>query len=445
MNQHRVSAPLLLHAGVLFVALGCLAGSASAADRFVSPGGRDGANDCLSSSAPCATLGQALSTAATGDTIKLAKGRYRENLSILSSINLTLSGGWTSDFGSRDPAAHTTVLDGRHVAAILDIEAGVGETIDLTLDGLTLTRGSGSGGAIYVQSAGVLKLAVTDCVLKGNTGGNGAAVYADAGGTSPMELLFTRSAVVKNRSGLGGGIRLLASSANLKVESCTIADNRGGIGGGLMVEGVGTDPINVTIVDSTVTRNRPPARSAGSGGGIWLGGDSAMTVAITNSFVTRNKSGDGGGIYAEGSLHLDITNCTVSSNRAFFPSVTEGFGGGMVLSGAVTASLKNTILWGNRALHAEDLLFMFPAGSGPAVDADHDDIHDRVTAGGTFNDLGGNIDANPRLTATAQARLNPSSPAIDAGSCAGAPPTDFEGDSRPSGAGCDMGADEFVP
>jgi hypothetical protein len=37
------------------------------------------------------------------------------------------------------------------------------------------------------------------------------------------------------------------------------------------------------------------------------------------------------------------------------------------------------------------------------------------------------------------------SPVIDAGTCAGAPATDIDGDPRPSGAGCDMGADEVVP
>jgi hypothetical protein len=37
------------------------------------------------------------------------------------------------------------------------------------------------------------------------------------------------------------------------------------------------------------------------------------------------------------------------------------------------------------------------------------------------------------------------SPAIDTGTCTGAPSPDFEGDPRPTGSGCDMGADEFVP
>ena len=41
--------------------------------------------------------------------------------------------------------------------------------------------------------------------------------------------------------------------------------------------------------------------------------------------------------------------------------------------------------------------------------------------------------------------LASSSPLLDTGTCTGAPSTDLERDPRPSGAGCDVGADEFVP
>jgi hypothetical protein len=41
--------------------------------------------------------------------------------------------------------------------------------------------------------------------------------------------------------------------------------------------------------------------------------------------------------------------------------------------------------------------------------------------------------------------LAPSSPCIDAGTCDGAPPLDLDGNVRPTGVGCDMGAYEYVP
>jgi hypothetical protein len=53
------------------------------------------------------------------------------------------------------------------------------------------------------------------------------------------------------------------------------------------------------------------------------------------------------------------------------------------------------------------------------------------------------ISADPRFARGIH--LGAASPCIDTGTCMGAPTTDFEGDPRPTGAGCDMGADEFVP
>jgi len=49
-------------------------GHAQAADRFVSTAGSDTANDCLSSVSPCRTVGEGLTQAASGDTVKVAGG-----------------------------------------------------------------------------------------------------------------------------------------------------------------------------------------------------------------------------------------------------------------------------------------------------------------------------------------------------------------------------------
>ena len=76
----------------------------------------------------------------------------------------------------------------------------------------------------------------------------------------------------------------------------------------------------------------------------------------------------------------------------------------------------------------------------------YSDIGDRYVYGGTVEDGGGNIHADPAFVRPGgDLHLDATSPAIDAGTCAGAPATDFEGDPRPSGRGCDIGADEFVP
>ena len=79
-----------------------------------------------------------------------------------------------------------------------------------------------------------------------------------------------------------------------------------------------------------------------------------------------------------------------------------------------------------------------------SVAAEHDDIGVHVEPSGTFNDQGGNLAVDPKLHG-GTVDLTAASPLIDAGTCTGVPATDIEGDPRPSGGGCDIGADEFVP
>ena len=56
-----------------------------------------------------------------------------------------------------------------------------------------------------------------------------------------------------------------------------------------------------------------------------------------------------------------------------------------------------------------------------------------------------NIDADPLTVSSRDFHLTAASPCIDTGTCTGAPAVDVDGDPRPSGSGCDMGADEFAP
>ena len=145
-------------------------------------------------------------------------------------------------------------------------------------------------------------------------------------------------------------------------------------------------------------------------------------------------------------LGLSLVNTTVSGNRARL------VGGGMYITGKINfdgdnadVDVVNTILWGNRAPVAADL-FVEPTVDNTTVNADHSDIGESEMPVGSFNDLGGNIDADPLLVQPRRdAHLRPGSPAIDAGTCTGAPADDFDGDTRPNGLECDIGADEFVP
>ncbi len=86
-----------LFVGLIIVTVAPVA--AGAADRFVSMGGHDTGNGCLTATSPCATVSYATSQAASGDTIKVAGAhRYRESLSVTTSQILTFLGGSDATF-----------------------------------------------------------------------------------------------------------------------------------------------------------------------------------------------------------------------------------------------------------------------------------------------------------------------------------------------------------
>lgn len=437
----------------------CAAQPLVAADRFVSTGGSDATNDCLAAASPCRTLGHALAQAASGDAVKLAVGRYEESTALVdSTTTLTLSGGWSADFATRDPVRAPSMLQGTGAeVGSLDLQAGAGDVIDVTLDGLVFTRNRGFYGAVRVWTLvdGAAHLSVVGSTITGNLAGQfgaynygatgGLSVYAS--GTSTVDLELTDSLISKN-TGESGPIRLSAADAStvqVLLSRCVVERNRAFAGAGLNAVSTG-GTLTVVLVDSALRRNKAnlPALSPGRGGGLFATGGPTL-VTLTNSIVSRNRANKGGGIVANGSARVELLNATVAHNIAPGRDTANDFGvgGGMHVDSDATVRLTNAILWKNKAYSARDL-FMGNFGTLLVVDADHSDVGDRVILGGTFNDLGGNIDADPRTAGTDE-RLLAGSPAIDTGTCTGAPATDFEGDPRPTGAGCDMGADEFVP
>ncbi len=56
----------------------------------------------------------------------------------------------------------------------------------------------------------------------------------------------------------------------------------------------------------------------------------------------------------------------------------------------------------------------------------------------------GNINADPLFVGSGDYHIQAGSPCIDTGSATGAPSDDIDGDSRPQGAGYDMGSDEAL-
>ena len=106
-----------------------------------------------------------------------------------------------------------------------------------------------------------------------------------------------------------------------------------------------------------------------------------------------------------------------------------GRGGGLYCSGA-SPTVQNSILWSNRLPEIE-------TEGETDLSITYSDIK-----GGWPGE--GNIDENPLFIGLYDYHLRPESPCVDAGTDGGVY-RDIDGQTRPSGSGFDMGADEIRP
>lgn len=93
---------------------------------YVSPQGSD-SNACLAPHMPCATIPGALGKASSGDTIRIAAGKYVGNGTevVLIGKDVHLSGGWDVGFTHQ---AGTSSIDGQRVRPGIRTTFGVNVT-----------------------------------------------------------------------------------------------------------------------------------------------------------------------------------------------------------------------------------------------------------------------------------------------------------------------------
>ena len=394
--------------------VGIASGAAFATDRYVARHGRDrvagGApNGCADVATPCKSLDRALIVAESGDVINVAGGKHRSRILVDSSTDLTFLGGWDPTFTTRDPTVYPTLFRARSRRTpfgadrrAFTIVASDGDAIAITIDGLTLMNG---------RAKRIID--TFDTFAIGQDGGGGLAALAGSEGSIVLDV--RRSTISFNRSALvaGGGVFIGASGGNSSVvatfDRVVLSGNEADYAGALELLSCGGLSCNAALT-------------------------------MTNCVVIGNEAEGSAAIHALGTgVNLDLVNTTITANHGHTEPDEYPEGAIVVGTGAV-ANLTNTILWGNdlspAALGADLTL-------GPAtVNVDHSDVGSVDPGVGVVNDLGDNLDVDPGLVGFA---LTPGSPLVDVGTCVGAPPLDIDGDPRPSGAGCDIGADESVP
>ena len=274
--------------------------SATTNTLYVSSTGSD-AGSCTSISSPCATISYALGVASSGDTIYVS-GTIADIVSVDASLTIAQ---W--------PGGSPAVVDGTGNNVVITI----GSAVDVTIDQLTVTGGSGVNNGGGIDNAG--NLTVDDSVISGNTA-NGD--FGDGGE--------------------GGGID---NTGTLSVDDTTISDNSvSGIGdaGGGAGGGISNYDGTASIDDSTISGNSANSGvsyQGGYGGGIFSEGGA---LSIGNSTISGNSAqneGYGGGIFST-SEELSIDDSTISGNSVG----TAGQGAGLFTVGFGSATLAGNIL-----------------------------------------------------------------------------------------------------
>lgn len=272
----------------------------------------------------------------------------------------------------------------------------------VVLEGLTITRGLAPGSSAFAEGFGGAILNRGNLTVKNSTIRDSAAELAGGGvATVPgSTLALTNVTVAGNTSQRDGG-GLLVFGADVSIVNGTVSGNAAiGGGGGIFVVNATETPASVALAHATIAAN-----GADAGGGIRgsSNGVAAVEVTLANSIVADNLSNSA-------SAGPDVFMPSLTSLTATFSLVgtTEGHG----LTDGVDGNLVGVSPG-----------FVLDGFGIPAL-ADH-----------------GGPTPTHALTAA-----SPALDVADATACAAAPVNglDQRGVARPQGAGCDMGAFEFV-
>ncbi len=496
MRTRNILAASSLGLGLTLMLFGALAflsvpaGAAPAAERRVCPAGPPACD--------YASLQAAVDAAANGDVIKVAQGAYtgvsvRAGVSqtVYISKTVTIRGGYTAaNWAVADPAANPTTLDaqGRGRVVVISDASGV------TLTGLNLTGGdaTGLGGGPLAGARRAPSVTLSHNQIYSNSArtvigdyrtGYGGGVYLDLCDDARLEGNTVRNNGANRAwTGNGGGL-YLNRSAHLTLVRNVIRENvattANGVGGGLYMG----DCDDATLEGNVVADNTTSTGADARGGGIYA--DHCSRALLANNLISGNVAsgwwGYGGGLYIHSGNDVDLNGNVIVSNRATTNPAASGWGGGLYLLFS-NATLVNTVVADNRAptvgsglyvagasprlLHATIARNWGPGGGVRSsvwltntIIVSHT-VGITVTAGNiaTLNatlwqantaDRGGAGTVNHSDDRSGDPAFAPDgyhltagSAAIDRGVNAGVT-SDLDGQPRPSGAGYDLGADEY--
>jgi uncharacterized membrane protein len=346
---------------------------------------RPAADLTVGSGCTYATIGAAVAAAGPGDTLLIEGGvTFPERFTI--PISLTLRGGYN---GCDSASMARTTIDGGAGGRVIVINPG----LDVTLENLNVTAGSTAldgGGIWFAPGTGTGLLTLGNVHIYGNTAQWGGGLWVGAN----AEVVGTDVEIYNNTATeAGGGVRLWGGRATFS--DSNIRNNNAPVGGG--VSGIIRDDYapRLDLPASADVRDNQALSGAGLGGGVYMwrgvislddssdlysndavdGGGaylvtSTLTIQSAGSEIGYNTaSGNGGGVYAQGStINLD-EDAEIEYNDAGTDG--SGHGGG--------AYLDASSIWSDKA----SIVFNDAAGYGGGVYATNNSMLDMDLGGYT--------------------------------------------------------------
>ncbi len=395
--------------------------SASAAEFYMAPGGSDiTGNGSIGN--PWATLGTAQGGMSAGDTLYVRGGTYTNQHRVL----WTLTGTQSNPITIQAYPGEKPFIDG---SAIREQLFHIEEADWLTIDGLTV-RGYKNViwmGREDINSAG----RATNNVIRNNYFYDSTShlIYSSWGNEDVA--IYNNTFEHPGGHPLGEIFRATGSFFAIQFWH----------GPGVQ----GAEVYNNLFLDAYFVDPDPNDGSNNGRGGAMSFGDGARDVNIHNNTFYGNANGltilSGGG---EGP-DRGVIDLTVRNNIFHIPesklsnSLPPGFGG-IRVSTSTPASL-NEITADHNVWHRADGNDFMQWGSAKLNLQEFQATGDSHGIGSTEADP---KFAVPGLTGAGDFHLQSGSPAIDTGVATGAPATDIDGNSRPQGAGFDIGAYELL-
>ena len=290
----------------------------------------------------------------------------------------------------------------------------------LTIKDLTMTKGYVEGDLI-TNADGTAKATTANPI-------GGAIVNSDG------ELSIVNSTFSDNLAEYGGAIYNLGGE--LSISDSTFSRNSAEYGGAIINGAIYNLDGKLSIVNSSFSDN-----SAEYGGAIVNGGDSTFSSAIANwweegklSIVNSTFSGNsadrfGGAIFNAGEGELSIRSSSFSGNSAEYgDAISNGEEGELSIVNSIIAGRGGDVCNSIGELKRNIGNFIQDGSCSPDFEGDP-----------MLGELVVPEDGSP-----AYFPLLAGSPAIDAADDGYCPETDQIGTERPQGAGCDIGAIEYV-